>query len=265
MQPVTATRAHGNEAKILVKDVAKSFQGRGGSEIVALGRVNLEVFDQEIVCLLGPSGCGKSTLLDIIAGFERQSDGSVSVNGKAVTEPGPDRAMVFQTPALFPWFTVEQNIVLGAKCRGLPRHAYLQAANEYIAAIGLRGFERAYPYQLSGGMRQRVSIARALLGNPEVLLLDEPFGALDAQTRLSMQELLLGIWDRFRPTIVFVTHDVEEAIFLANRVVVMTTRPGRVREEVAVPIPRPRGYEVLTSEAFISAKKRILALLHDSH
>jgi ABC-type nitrate/sulfonate/bicarbonate transport system ATPase subunit len=183
----------------------------------------------------------------------------------SLAAPGPDRAMVFQTPALFPWFTVQQNIVLGAKCCGVPREVYLKSAAEFISAIGLRGFEHNYPYQLSGGMRQRVSIARALLGKPEVLLLDEPFAALDAQTRLAMQELLLRIWDNFHPTIVFVTHDVEEAVFLASRVIVMTARPGRLREEVVVPIPRPRTYEVLTTDAFVATKKRLLMLMHDSH
>ena len=251
--------------KIRIDAVTKTFEGRGSSKISALDRVSTDIADQEIVCLLGPSGCGKSTLLNIIAGFEQPTTGSVSINGKIMAGPGPDRAMVFQTPALFPWFTVQQNIVLGAKCRGVPHDVYLRSAAEFIAAIDLRGFEHNYPYQLSGGMRQRVSIARALLGRPEVLLLDEPFGALDAQTRLAMQELLLRIWDNFHPTIVFVTHDVEEAVFLASRVIVMTARPGRLREEVVVPIPRPRSYEVLTSDAFVATKKRLLRLMHDSH
>jgi NitT/TauT family transport system ATP-binding protein len=171
--------------------------------------------------------------------------------------------MVFQTPALFPWFTVAQNIMLGARCRGVPRRDYERSASAFIAAVGLAGFEHHYPYQLSGGMRQRVSIARALLGRPDVLLLDEPFGALDAQTRLSMQELLLRIWDRFRPTIVFVTHDVEEAVFLASRVLLMSARPGRIREELAVTLPRPRSFEVLTTEEFVLIKKHLLSLVHD--
>lgn len=261
MAPTSASAS----PKIWIDAVTKSFLGRGTARISALDRVSTDIADQEIVCLLGPSGCGKSTLLNIIAGFEQPTTGSVSINGKIMAGPGPDRAMVFQTPALFPWFTVQQNIVLGAKCRGVPRDVYLQSAAEYISAIDLRGFEHNFPYQLSGGMRQRVSIARALLGNPEVLLLDEPFGALDAQTRLAMQELLLRIWDNFHPTIVFVTHDVEEAVFLASRVIVMSARPGRLREEVVVPIPRPRSYEVLTSDAFVATKKRLLRLMRDSH
>ena len=249
-------------SRIQIQNLSKEFIGPKGITFPALDRVSAEIHDQEIVCLLGPSGCGKSTLLDIIAGFEAPNQGTVSVSGQIVTHPGPDRAMVFQTPALLPWFTVIDNITLGVKCRGMPRDQFSRAAAEYITAIGLQGFEHHYPYQLSGGMRQRVSIARALLGQPEVLLLDEPFGALDAQTRLTMQELLLGIWDKFRPTIVFVTHDVEEAVFLASRVLVMSARPGRIREEVVVPIPRPRTFNVLTSEAFVATKKRLLDLVH---
>ena len=182
------------EVKIKVDQVSKVFASHGQAPVPALDIISTEIHAQEIVCLLGPSGCGKSTLLNIIAGFEPPSTGTVCVSGRTVTKPGPDRGMVFQAPALFPWLTVRQNITLGAKCRGTPAQDYEARAAEYIAAIGLQGFEHYYPYQLSGGMRQRVSIARALLGEPDVLLLDEPFGALDAQTRLSMQELLLQIW-----------------------------------------------------------------------
>ena len=251
-------------AKIRVENVAKTFAERRQAPVTALTAVSIEVHAEEIVCLLGPSGCGKSTLLNIIAGFERPSSGAVFINGRAVDRPGPDRAIVFQTPALFPWLTVAENITLGAKCRGVPRQEYEQGAAEFIGAVGLAGFEHRYPYQLSGGMRQRVSIARALLGHPDVLLLDEPFGALDAQTRLSMQDLLLRIWDRFHPTIVFVTHDVEEAIFLASRVLLMSARPGRIREEIVVTLARPRSFEVLTTVDFVLIKKRLLALVHDS-
>ena len=248
--------------KIRVDRVSKVFAGGGRGTVTALDVVSAEIANEEIVCLLGPSGCGKSTLLNIIAGFEAPSTGTVSVGGRVVERPGPERAMVFQTPALFPWLTVKANIELGVKCRGVPRSEYEQRAAEYIAAMGLEGFERHYPYQLSGGMRQRVSIARALLGKPDVLLLDEPFGALDAQTRLSMQELLLQMWDRFRPTIVFVTHDVEEAVFLASRILLMSARPGRMRDEIPVPLARPRSFEVLTTEEFVSIKKNLLTRVH---
>ena len=247
---------------IHIQNLTKEFIGPKGVTFPALDRVSAEIHDEEVVCLLGPSGCGKSTLLNVIAGFEAPTQGTVSIRGQIVTHPGPDRAVVFQTSALLPWFTVIDNITLGVKCRGMPRDQYSRRAAEYITAIGLQGFEHHYPYQLSGGMRQRVSIARALLGQPEVLLLDEPFGALDAQTRLTMQELLLDIWDKYRPTIVFVTHDVEEAVFLASRVLVMSARPGRIREEVVVPIPRPRTFNVLTSEAFVATKKQLLDLVH---
>jgi NitT/TauT family transport system ATP-binding protein len=250
--------------KIRIEKVSKIFTAQWQAPVNALDVVSIDIHAEEILCLLGPSGCGKSTLLNIIAGFESPSTGGVAVNGRPVDQPGPDRAMVFQTPALFPWLTVDQNITLGAKCRGVPRELYERGAAEFVSAVGLSGFEHYYPYQLSGGMRQRVSIARALLGHPEVLLLDEPFGALDAQTRLSMQELLLRIWDVFRPTIVFVTHDVEEAVFLASRVLLMSARPGRIREEMDVALPRPRSFEVLTSDEFVAIKKHLLSLVHDS-
>ena len=253
------------DVKIKLVDVSKVFGAPRKNAVTALDVVNAEIKTEEIVCLLGPSGCGKSTLLNIIAGFEEPSSGTVSVGGRAVTRPGPDRAMVFQAPALFPWFNVRKNVILGAKCRGMPRKSYEDGASKYLDAVGLRGFERHYPYQLSGGMRQRASIARALLGQPDVLLLDEPFGALDAQTRLSMQELLLQVWDRFRPTIVFVTHDVEEAVFLADRVFLMSARPGRMREQIGVPLSRPRSFEVLTTKEFVDIKKHLLSLIHDFH
>jgi NitT/TauT family transport system ATP-binding protein len=249
-------------SRIQIHNLTKEFAGPKGIPSRVLDQVSVEIRDEEIVCLLGPSGCGKSTLLNIIAGFETPDSGTVTVSGQAVTRPGPDRAVVFQTPALLPWFTVTRNITLGVECRGMPREHYSAKAEEYVNAIGLQGFEHHYPYQLSGGMRQRVSIARALIGQPEVLLLDEPFGALDAQTRLTMQELLLEIWERYRPTIVFVTHDVDEAIFLASRVLVMSARPGCIREEVVVPISRPRTVEALTSRAFVETKKRLLDLVH---
>jgi NitT/TauT family transport system ATP-binding protein len=250
--------------RIRVQGVTKRFAGAQGkaTAVLALEEINFEIAEREVLCLLGPSGCGKSTVLNIIAGFEPTSGGTVSLDGAQITRAGPDRAVVFQSPALFPWLTVSQNVEFAIKYRGGALDDIGRRAREYIDAVGLSGFEGHFPYQLSGGMRQRVALARALIGDPAVLLLDEPFGALDAQTRLEMHELLQGIWARYHPTILFITHDVEEAIFLADRILVMTPRPGRIRAEFAVPIPRPRTFEALTSPTFVSLKREVLALVH---
>ncbi|MBI4269300.1 MAG: ABC transporter ATP-binding protein [Candidatus Rokubacteria bacterium] len=256
------------DARIRVDGVSKVFEtgeGDRAGAVVALEAIDFVVHEHEILCLLGPSGCGKSTILNIIAGFDVPSAGRVTVDGKTVMGPGPERIVVFQSPALFPWLTVRDNVTFGPRFRGDRPAAYNRLAEEYLRAVGLQGFEDHYPYQLSGGMRQRVALARALIGGPAILLLDEPFGALDAQTRLAMQELLLGIWERYQPTILFITHDVEEAIFLADRILVMTPRPGRVRAELAVPLPRPRTYRVLTSPEFVALKEQILSLVHSSY
>jgi NitT/TauT family transport system ATP-binding protein len=251
-------------AKIVVRDVSKTFGGDDAVDRVpALERVSLDLADEEIVCLVGPSGCGKTTLLNIIAGFEQPTTGEVSIDGAPIRGAGPDRIVVFQTPALFPWMTVSENVTFGPRKRGVPAATYGPAAARYLAAVGLEAFARHYPYQLSGGMRQRVQLARALVNRPDVLLMDEPFVALDFQTRLSMQELLLRIATDSRATILFITHDVEEAVFLADRVYVMTKRPGRLREEIVVPFGRPRSYEVVTAAAFVAIKDRILHLIRD--
>jgi NitT/TauT family transport system ATP-binding protein len=235
----------------------------GAHEVLALDNISLEVAEEEVVCLLGPSGCGKSTLLNIVAGFERATAGETYLDGEPIRGPGPERAVGAQSPALFPWLSVEDNVAFALKYRANDGPVALaQRTAEYIEAVGLAGFERHYPYQLSGGMRQRVALARALIGDPGVLLLDEPFGALDAQTRLSMQELLQAVWHKYRPSMLFITHDVEEAIFLADRILVMTPRPGRIRAEFNVAIERPRGFDVLTSARFVALKKDILSLLH---
>jgi NitT/TauT family transport system ATP-binding protein len=246
--------------------MGKSFSEAPGASaaLVALDDITFGIQSQEIVCVLGPSGCGKSTVLNIVAGFDRPSTGAIYLDGRPIAGPGPDRVVVFQSPALFPWLTVAENVVFALRFRPGDRADQHRRVDEYVRAVGLQGFEGHYPYQLSGGMRQRVALARALIGAPAILLLDEPFGALDAQTRLAMQELLLSIWERYRPTILFITHDVEEAIFLADRILVMTPRPGRIRAEFDVPIGRPRGYRVLTSPAFVTLKERILALVHTS-
>jgi NitT/TauT family transport system ATP-binding protein len=245
---------------IVLEGVTKIYPAtvRDASDVTAVENVDFKISDCEIVCLVGPSGCGKSTVLNMIAGFERPSAGRITVGTTPVSGAGPDRMVVFQSPALFGWMTVYENIVFGPKKQGVPRARYQAEAKRFIEAVGLSDFASNYPYQLSGGMRQRVQIARALVNRPEVLLMDEPFGALDFQTRLLMQELLLKVWSEFRPTIMFITHDVDEAIFLGDRVYVMSRRPGRLKEQVDVPFPKPRSMSMLTDPAFISLKERVL-------
>src|SRR5438309_5438773 len=247
-------------AKLRIKDVTVTFQRRRGGSVVAVDRLDLVVRDKEFVCIVGPSGCGKSTLLRVIAGLTRPSSGDVVLNGARVGGPGADRGMVFQSYTLFPWLTVQGNVEFGPRLRGVPEAARQEVAGRFITMVGLTGFEHAYPKELSGGMMQRVAIARALANNPEVLLMDEPFGALDAQTRAFMGELQLVIWQKSPKTILFVTHDIDEALFLGDRVYVMTARPGRFRAEVSLSLPRPRTLEVTTSEEFGGAKRRVLAM-----
>jgi len=252
-------------AQILVENVSKVFaEGpRGGRSVKALETITLAIEREEILCLVGPSGCGKTTLLNVIAGFEEATTGAVLLNGRPITGPGPDRSVVFQSPALFPWLTVFDNVVLGPRRRRVPRQEYEPRAHELLNAMGLQSFPTSYPYQLSGGMKQRVALARALVNRPQILLMDEPFGALDAQTRLRMQEMLLRIWEAYRPTILFVTHDVEESLFLSDRVEVMSARPGTIKTEVAVPFRKPRTYEVLATPEFGAAKQKILELIYE--
>jgi ABC-type nitrate/sulfonate/bicarbonate transport system ATPase subunit len=198
-----------------------------------------------------------------VAGLTRPTAGRVLVDSRAVGGPGADRGMVFQSYTLFPWLTVQQNVEFGPRLRGMPAGERAALARRYLAQVGLEGFERVYPKELSGGMMQRVAIARALANDPAVLLMDEPFGALDAQTRALMGELLLKVWGETEKTVLFVTHDIEEAIFLGDRVLVMTARPGRIREEVPVPLPRPRSMDVLTSPEFVALKRRVMDLIRD--
>jgi len=238
------------QPRIRVASVTKRYETSPGdpNAVLALDKVSLLVAEQEVLCLLGPSGCGKSTILNIIAGFEPPSDGETYLDGRPIHGPGPDRAVVFQSPALFPWLSVAENVAFALKYRAQQRKETIaRRTGEYIKAVGLAGFERHYPYQLSGGMRQRVALARALIGDPAVLLLDE---------------LLQSIWQQYRPTVLFITHDVEEAIFLADRILVMTPRPGRIRAEFHVAINRPRNFEVLTAPHFVELKKEILSLVH---
>ncbi len=245
-------------SKLVIEGVARTFPGvHGGLPTEALQPTTLSVADNDFITIVGPSGCGKSTLLRIVAGLDTPTHGRVLLDGAPVTGPGADRGMVFQSYTLFPWLTVKQNICFGLREKGMPLAEQNDIATHYIAKVGLAGFEHHYPKMLSGGMQQRTAIARALANDPKILLLDEPFGALDNQTRGLMQELLLSIWESERKTVLFVTHDIDEAIFMANRVVVMTARPGRIKIDVAVPLAHPRHYTVKTSPEFSDLKRRL--------
>jgi NitT/TauT family transport system ATP-binding protein len=224
---------------VVIRGVTKRFQV-GDGEVEALGRIDVTIGEGQFVCLIGASGCGKSTLLRIVAGFEEPTTGEVSVQGKPVTGPGSDRGMVFQDYALFPWMTVRQNVGFGPRQRQLPRREVDEIADEFVKLVGLEHAANRYPNQLSGGMKQRVAIARVLANNAGILLMDEPFGALDALTREQLQRELLQIWARTRVTIVFVTHSVEEAALLADRVLVMSAGPGRIEADIGIGLPRPR-------------------------
>ena len=250
-------------ARLTLERLTMRFRTRRGETITALEGISFEVRDQEFAVLVGTSGCGKSTILRLVAGLIPPSEGRVLLDGRAVSGPGADRGMVFQTYTLFPWLTIQQNVEFGPRLRGVPAPARGEIARRYLAQVGLRGFERVYPKELSGGMMQRVAIARALANDPAVLLMDEPFGALDAQTRALMGELLMRLWEEAAKTVLFVTHDIEEALFLADRVFVMTARPGRIREEITVPLPRPRTVDMLTSDAFITLKRRVMDLIRE--
>ena len=247
-------------AAIEVAQIGKVYAGAGQS-VAALEQIELTIAEGEFVAILGPSGCGKSTLLNLVAGFERPSAGTISVFGQEVRRPGPERAVVFQESALFPWLSVWENVVFAPRLAGTKRAAYEGLAQEFIASVGLAGFERHFPEQLSGGMKQRVGIARALLMRPQVLLMDEPFGALDAQTRLQMQDLLLSLWERYRKTILFITHDIDEAVLLADTVYVMSSRPGRLRARLPVALPRPRSIDLLTDVEFNALRREIFGLI----
>jgi NitT/TauT family transport system ATP-binding protein len=234
-----------------IEAVTRVFPGVGGGPPTrALERTDLEVQDNDFICILGPSGCGKSTLLRIVAGLDQPTTGRVVLDGQTVERPGPDRGMVFQSYTLFPWLTVKENILFGSRSTA-------QKAASLVEKTGLQGFESHYPKMLSGGMQQRTALARALANDPKILLLDEPFGALDNQTRALMQELLLGIWEADRKTVLFVTHDIDEAIFMANRVAVMSARPGRIKSEARIELPHPRHYTMKTSPEFSRYKAEL--------
>jgi NitT/TauT family transport system ATP-binding protein/sulfonate transport system ATP-binding protein len=244
--------------KLAIENVSRTFAGtHGGQPVRALQPTDLSVNANDFITILGPSGCGKSTLLRIVAGLDTPSTGRVLLDGREVRRPGPARGMVFQSYTLFPWLTVSDNIAFGLREKGTPEKERRDIVASYVDLVGLKGFENHWPKQLSGGMQQRTAIARALANDPEILLLDEPFGALDNQTRGLMQELLLGIWEKRKKTVLFVTHDIEEAIFMASRVVVMSARPGRIKSDVAVDLPHPRLYTIKTSPEFSALKARL--------
>jgi NitT/TauT family transport system ATP-binding protein len=244
------------DTHIQISKVNKVFS-TGSREVVALEDINLNVQRGEFICLLGPSGCGKSTLLNAVAGFSPPRSGSIQIEGKSVQTPGPDRGMVFQEYALFPWMTVEKNIAFGLEIKKLPRAMIREKVDELLQMLHLQDFRDRYPKDLSGGMRQRVAIARVLALDSPIMLMDEPFGALDSLTRRNLQDELLRIWTEFKKTIIFVTHSIEESIYLADRIVVMTYRPGKIKKEVSVVMPRPRD----PSSAEFNNLKKELSLL----
>jgi len=242
-----------------IEQVSRTFPTRhGNAPTRALEPTDLTIGNNDFVTILGPSGCGKSTLLRIVAGLDRPTSGRVTLDGRDVTGPGADRGMVFQSYTLFPWLTVRENIAFGLRERGVPEAERNKIADAFIRQVGLAGFENHWPKQLSGGMQQRTAIARALANDPKILLLDEPFGALDNQTRALMQEMLLAIWERDQKTVLFVTHDIEEAIFLGSRVIVMSARPGRIKAEIVVDLPHPRSYKIKTTPEFVQLKERLV-------
>ena len=255
-----------NEApvKVQIKNVVKVFNGRNG-EMVALNGVSLDIHENEFVCVVGPSDCGKSTLLNIIAGLLEPTSGEVYCDGKLVEGTGTDRGVVFQQYALFPWLTVKKNVRFALEMRGIKGKEADELAMKYLEKVDLVKFADHYPKELSGGMKQRVAIARAYAAEPQVLLMDEPFGALDAQTRTQLQSELLETWERDRKTCFFITHDVDEAIILAQKVIVMSARPGRIKEIIDIDIPYPRGQETKMSPRFLELKNHIWSIVYQEY
>lgn len=244
-----------------VKGLCKYFPTKNG-DVTALDNVSFKTHRREFVTVIGPSGCGKSTLIRILAGLETKSTGDVLLDGEQVTGPGPDRGMVFQGYTLFPWLTIKKNVMYGLRTQGKTRATAESEAMQWIDLVGLEKFANAYPDQLSGGMKQRVAIARALAAQPRILLMDEPFGALDAQTRSRMQSYLIEIWKNIDITILFITHDLDEAILLADRILVLKANPGQIQELIEVPVPRPRSQDQLLSPEFLATRKRLEELIH---
>lgn len=251
------------ESKLQVKNLYKVFPAKNKKDkaVTALSNISLEVRESEFVVIVGPSGCGKSTLLNIVGGLEEATEGEVLLDGREVLEPGADRGMVFQGYSLFPWLTVQKNVEFGMKMKRIPAKERSRIASEYIRLVGLSGFENSLPKQLSGGMKQRAAIARTLANHPEMLLMDEPFGALDAQTRVVMQELLARVSRETKNTILFITHDIDEAILLGNRIYVMSRRPGTIREALDVNIEGERNHEMMVKPEFLELKQKIMNML----
>ena len=256
-----ALSSSGKFGAIHIQNISKNFIDPTGNRVNALERVSLDIHPGEFICLLGPSGCGKSTLMRLIAGLETPDEGEIRLDGETVTEPHYTRGLVFQDPTLFPWRTVRQNVATGLHARGIPWGAGSEV-DAYIELVGLKGFESAYPYQLSGGMAQRAALARALVNHPKVLLLDEPLGALDAFTRMQMQDEMLRIWRERKTTMVFVTHDIDEAVYLGDRIVVMTPRPGKITKIINVELSRPRARN---HPDFFRVRTEALEILHLAH
>ena len=257
----TLAAAAGGAPRLEIRDVRKTFEGR--TPVEALAGVSMSLAANEFVSLVGTSGCGKSTLLSIVAGLLDPTAGDVLVDGTSIDGPGRDRGVVFQTYTLFPWLTARENVAFALRGEKMSAKARREVADEHLSLVGLESFADARPRQLSGGMKQRVAIARALSYKPSILLMDEPFGALDAQTRLLMQELLTRVWESHRLTVLFVTHDVEEAVYLSDRVFVMTNRPGRLKDEVRIDLPRPRTIEQQETPGFLELRRRILASIRE--
>jgi NitT/TauT family transport system ATP-binding protein len=255
-----STRAPASAGSIALRDVGIEF-GEGRNAVKAVNGIDLRIDAGEFVSILGPSGCGKSTIIGAIAGFIPIRAGELHVDARHVAAPGPDRGVVFQQHTLFPWKTAAKNVEFGLKMRGIAKPERRAAARDILSRVGLGDFLDHYPHQLSGGMQQRVALARVLVNQPRVLLMDEPFCSLDAQTRLQMQEMLLELWHELHMTVVFVTHDVDEAVFLSGRVIVLTERPARIKAEIRVELPRPRTHRVLTSPEFTALKRDALELL----
>ncbi|MDX1334674.1 MAG: ABC transporter ATP-binding protein [Gammaproteobacteria bacterium] len=255
------TRLKKRPVTLEVKGLGKEFETPTGT-VTALKDINFKTHKREFVCVIGPSGCGKSTLIRILAGLETPSSGQMLLDGKEVHGPGPDRGMVFQGYTLFPWLTVKKNVMFGLQMSGHTKETSEEEAMQWIDLVGLSKFANSYPHQLSGGMKQRVAIARALANQPRILLMDEPFGALDAQTRAKMQAYLMEIWKNIDITVLFITHDLDEAIYLADRILVLKAHPGEVQELIEVPVPQPRSPDQLLSPEFLATKKRLEELIH---